>query len=236
MEPRKNLIVMFIFLMGLSVAQAGMYDLVANTDVTVNNAVFFQTSQNAAGSGNIQSFVRIQNNGIEEGINIVPLIYDTKPGAFTNIVDVRYVNQVTYNFQLYREFFIDLSESGSDLLSLDSLKIYVEPTSNLTNYPAAFTNMIYDLDFGVSTADPEEGNWIKMLASGGNGILDVRFLIPEAYFPSSGYLYLYAKMGLNIAATDGFEEFDIDFRDTPIPEPASLLLFGLAGLVMRRRN
>src|SRR5690242_2645183 len=52
--------------------------------VTLNNAVFSVFNLKGSGTGNIQPFVRVQNNGTEQGYNTSGTIqFDTKTGTWT---------------------------------------------------------------------------------------------------------------------------------------------------------
>ncbi len=59
-------------------------------------------------------------------------------------------------------------------------------------------------------------------------------LIPNSLFtgPDTQYVYLYSKAGENSIADDGFEEW----ATTEIPEPTTVALLGLGGLLMMRRR
>jgi len=224
----------------VAVCPAAVLDLTdSESSGSVGEAVFMQFSTDqATGSGVIDSFVRAQANDEEAGINILdPLEFDTKSGAFTRALALSDVPLVTMHGVAYREFAFDINEpnGGKSLLSLDSLKIHVEDTSTMVGYPTSFSAPVYDLD-GI------EETWIKLDAanSAGSGRLDMLAFIPSELLGTdlSKFVYLYFECGLNEASDGGFEEWAVSAYGPFAPEPSSclLLLVAGAGLLAKRRS
>lgn len=223
-------------------AKADMIDLTwAGASGQVNGARFIQyTTDDPAGSGVLQSFVRGQDNGDETAINVLdPLEFDTKPGAFTRSLQISDVPTVSMDGELYAEFILDINEPNSPsgrYLSLDELKLHVEDSGSLSGYPASFGPAVYDLDDGAD-------NWIKLddTLSAGSGKIDMLALIPRSLFgpDDSKYIYLYFTCGLNESAEGGFEEWAVGGDASVfVPEPATmgLLLYPLVVLALRRKR
>lgn len=248
-------------------APATVLDLTtADAFGTINDAWFFQVDEAPAGSGVIDSFVRIEDatpdGEFVDGVNTSarPLFNDEKNGGspFTRDLLLSEVGFATYNDTLYREFFLDFNEAtavGAEeyLLSLDRIKIYLtdtaftdgddttfDDTDPADNGPFSAADLIYDLDAG-------EDSWIQLnfLLDSGSGEANMRMLIPDELFVGGTYVYLYSGFGEQGGAwgnTDGFEEWYVGKGEAPpIPEPATVLLLGsgLIGLVIygkRRRN
>ena len=168
---------------------------------TVNDAMFLQFDPDpATGTGLIDSFVRVQAAGVEEGYNTDGEVeFDTKTGLFTHSLMLSAVPLVGIGEVDYREFLLDVNEGGGNnsQLSLDELKIYVESTGDLTGYPSAFGTAVYDLDSGGD-------NWIVLDADlqSGSGSGDMRAWIPSASFGTdeTRFVYLYSKFGVKNAA------------------------------------
>jgi hypothetical protein len=226
--------------MGLPPAHAVLLDLTTpGTSGTINGAVFQQFSDGGAGSGNIDAFIRVQADPIEQGYNT-----DYRPVQFNED------NSSTFNHSLllsevpivsddgtdYREFLLDVDQS-SQFISLDKLEIYLEATGNIGLYPDNFTTLVYDMDAG-------EDSWIKLdyTINAGSGAGDMLAFIPDSFFKDefgvylNDYVYVYSMFGVNFAADNGFEEWAHGVGGPVIPEPATICLFGFGALVLLRKR
>jgi hypothetical protein len=240
-------------------AAASGCDLYASSSsCTFGAATFYATNPQPTGTGVIDSFLRIQANGTEQGFNTGarPLeagIEDKVDPNFTRNLPLSAVPIVDG----HRRFFLDINEEGApwgEKLTLDQLKIFVSNTPNLNDYSAAGggtmtgATKIYDLDTLVAD------NWVNLsynLFKGGSGKGDMVVSISDAGFTGQ-YLYLYSQFGcapsikgscgsgttMKYASGGGFEEWwTLAPVSASVPEPATLLLVApvLAGMRRFRR-
>ncbi|MHC4148346.1 MAG: PEP-CTERM sorting domain-containing protein [Planctomycetota bacterium] len=200
---------------------------------SINGAQFYQFDEIPTGTGVIDSFLRIQSSGIQHGYNTDGAIEFDTMSSFTHsiqIVDIPIANIGGTN---YREFMLDINQDGQRILSVDEIRIALHDTGDLSGYASIFNTPIWDLD-------ETEDNWIILddTVNTGSGHGDMLALIPDSLFsgPSSQYVYLYAKFGVNSVADNGFEEWAYGMQGPLIPEPATVGLLGLGGLLLLRRR
>jgi hypothetical protein len=228
-----------VLLAGAS-AQALEYDLTTPTTVTVNGAIFTTTLQQSTGTGVIDPFVRVQDNGVADGYNASarPVMADVNTSPqFTKDLLLSAVPIVNISGINYYEFLLDINQTAANpLLSLDKIQIYTRATAltdanDLTDLTGSST-LRYDLDFGTD-------NYLKLnyLLNEGSGSGDMLAYIPVSLFgANTDYLYLYSSFGETspFIENDGFEEWAIQTPSTPppptnVPEGgATVLLLGAA--------
>jgi hypothetical protein len=201
--------------------QASALDLTSGGSGTTNGGLAkFTTVGNdgpPAGSGVINSFLRLQNNGTEEGFNT-----DYRSGGQPPLNGV--AGNFTRNLLLsdipvvdgFRRFFLDTNEPGGNqaTINLLDLKLYLSPTASLSSLSGL--TPIFSLGETVNLRD----------VNSGSGRYDVMVDIADSLFSGSGsqYLYLYSKFD---NAGGGFEEWSVG---TPAPIPTPALLPGLIGM------
>jgi hypothetical protein len=146
----------------------------------INGAAYMQFNSIPTGSGLIDSFLRIQGTGVQQGYNSdyrpVEFDEDTSP-QFNHSVQLAAIPVCTVQGTEYREFILDINQNGQRILSLDSLQIALHTAPDLTGYASIFAAPIYDLDAGGN-------NWILLNydLNGGSGHGDMAALIPNSLF------------------------------------------------------
>jgi hypothetical protein len=213
--------------------QGAVIDLTTPGSFGVVNGARFETADfRPAGTGFIDSFLRIQNTGIEHGYNTSarPVPLDGVAGNFTRDLRLGEILTREIGGVSYYEFILDINQiaaTPNNLLSLDKVQIY---TSNIggqsTSDPTTLGTLRYDLG----------DNWIRLDAnlSSGSGQGDMRMFIPVANFAGLGgntFVYLYSMFGVNHAANNGFEEWAVVI---PLP-PAAWAGGGMLGLLALMR-
>src|SRR5262245_21195962 len=105
--------------------------IVHRIDAAWNNA----NGPAASGTGSLQTFVRIDANGVEEGYNTNarPFQLDQKGDlTVTRAITLGNVPIVTVGGNTYREFILNVNEpKGGRLLSLDEARIYLSNVGTL---------------------------------------------------------------------------------------------------------
>lgn len=221
-------------LLSATVLHAGEIDLTTvGSSGTVNGAVFLQYDpDHSMGTGVIDSFLRIQNNGVEQGYNTDgrPLEFD-EGSVWTRALLLSDIPILNKGGTDYREFILDINQNGNNIFSLDELRIALGSTGDLLGYSSIFASSIYDLD-------ETEDSYIKMDYSlnAGSGSGDIIVCVPDSLFIGGDYVYLYSKFGVTYGADAGFEEWAVGTNGSVIPEPATIMLLGLGSLMLVRRK
>ena len=227
-------------------AEATVVDLTTSgAQGFLNDALFVQVGPQPTGTGFINSFVRLNDNdGSIAGYNT------NVNNVFDNMADDPHnrellltdVPTVTILGIVYRQFLLDVNENSKDAslsqISLDEVQVFQSSAPNQST--ETFIGDILQLGDLVYRMDPGNSVLLDYALNSGSGSGDMFMYIPDSFFSFGGqYVYLYSSFGLDIATEDaGFEEWAVLSVDSPIPEPASVLLLGigLAGIAARRRK
>jgi len=184
----------------------------ATSSCTFNAGVFNVVGPHPTGTGVIDSFLRVQQKGAEEGFNTDarPMLCDgrtcddkTDPNFTRNLLTSD-VPVVTINGTKYREFFLDINEPAGGVqnyLSLDQVEVYVSNTASLATHTSGAPGY-GDLPGATKVYDMETGsgdNWVNLdylLVGGGSGWGDMVLYVPDSIaFSSNQYVYLYSEFG-----------------------------------------
>ncbi len=237
--------IVLLLLFTIAPVTAGSINLTTQgTCVTINGGIFCNSVlPQATGSGVWGPFLRVdpKSENFQFGFNNDEQASDpTNPmvtysgqanDTFTHALFVSTIPEVEYNGTLYRRVDLDSNQAGTDLLSIDLLKVYLTTDRLVHNYSycddtfnGVHYTPIYNLNNGCSGSTPISTDWISLLGFGpGSGGSDMSFLIPDAAFsadPNCNYggtgctqylvMYYYAGMvGHGGQNTDGFEEWAI---------------------------
>lgn len=194
-------------------AAASECDLYAtNSTCLFNGGMYSVVGPHPTGTGVIQSFLRVQQKGTEQGFNTDarPMTCDgvtcddkTDPNFTRNLLTSA-VPVVTINGHTYRQFFLDINEPASqgntqNFLTLDQLEIYVSNTASLTTHSSASggsltgATKVYDMDSGNTD------NFVNLdyvLVGGGSGYGDMVVYIPDdGLFAGNQFVYLFSQFG-----------------------------------------
>jgi len=194
-----------------SCSWATMYDLSTSSapPVTVNGAVYSIVSPHPTGTGFIDSFLRVQQKGTEDGFNTDARPYQTGNDDKTDATfdhSIR-LSEVPLD-NGFRDFKLDINEqanSTGNLLSFDRLQIFLATPAtggSLNDYSnlggaSGFNQsksgtlspatQVYNMDTTNGGGNISTDNWVKLNylnVSQGSGGGDLLVQIPNASFAS----------------------------------------------------
>lgn len=211
-----------------SVATSGWATVVDLSTTTnsgiINGATYEFDKQQPSGTGVLNSFVRIQNNGNEQGYNTTvnnnnQLPFDESFGNFTH--DLQFSALEASNGEFL--FVLDIGEPVStnanqgqqSLLSLDGLKLFKTSTPGQNsssvdlagNANGIIGTLLYDMDAGGDSYVLLDAN---RDGQPGNGVSDMLLRVPESVFAGvldTEYIILWSRFGLQQPANAGAESF-----------------------------
>jgi len=212
-------------------AHATVVDLTANgSSGTINGALFFQTDQQPAGTGFIDSFLRVQASPTEQGYNTdggFPFD-DKNPHNFQHSVLLSSLMQFNLNGTEYFKFMLDANQSGATnhTFTMTQLQFYTANSGSLLPMslnPDGTINLghlAYNMNPGGGTTNS------VITTATGSGKFDAIVYVPVSLFNlSDKYVYLYfAGQG-----NGGFEEWTAATGVNPIPEASTF--FPIIGLL-----
>ncbi len=164
----------------------------------IGSGVLYEGSTTGSGTGNYNSFVRINATNTETGFNTdVNNQDDNKNGPWTHSLQVSSLDTVTIGTTDYYVIRLDLNEiqSGdSPNITLEDLQLFRSAAPAVDDSFAGMTQ-VFDLGSALSLVDTNHGS----------GTDDYVFYIPTSLFPDPNqYFTLYAEFS---GSDDGFEEF-----------------------------
>ena len=202
----------------------------------------------STGTGVIDSFLRVQANGSEQGYNTsagTPM--DTVGGNFTRSLQLSEVPVVNLGGTNYREFLLDVNQSGSgttSLISLNQVQVFLSAAQAPDGLTSSGTNPLIlafptaTEIFRMSTTGNTDEIILDASRNSGSGSGDMFLYVPNTLFTGAAtqFVTLYSQFGTPgaNASNAGFEEWSVreGVAPPPVPEPTSLLLLaaGLLGI------
>lgn len=211
-------------------AQAITVDLTtAGSSGSINGGLYTQVSQQHAGSGSLDSFVRVgaANQDVVQAYNTTTTpVFDNEGGAtFNHEITVGQVGLIGSVGSQVMRFILDINQiRSSSLLNLDEVQIFLSKTPNqsTTAFSGGLLNLadaalVYQmdalgdnkvtLDYSLNPGSGVSDMTLDILASA----LDPAFAtlgLTSAAQMNGAYIYLYSKFGSapNVN-NDGYEEW-----------------------------
>lgn len=226
-------------ILGLNVLEAREVPAAAMLDLStvgsagvLNGAIFQQYNANPQ-NGAIQSFLRLDQNGHEQGYNTNarPLQYDESSNKnLTHAIKVSDLPVANVSGVEYAQLVLDVNEPAwQPMISLDALQIFVSSNAKLNDYNAKKDTL--DGLSAVYNMDTTGNRWVKIDANlnrsngGGDVIVDIPLSdLPATTKGKDNYMYLYSHFGNHFGAGGKYEEWGVfpqQSNGSISPPPAS---------------
>ncbi|QKC70604.1 beta strand repeat-containing protein [Mesorhizobium loti] len=172
----------------------------------LGSGVLLEATTEGSGTGNYDSFLRLQATGIEEGFNTDQNgnVLDNK-ASFTHDLQYGNIQSINVGGVDYLEFRLDLNESNNAVnadITMTGLDIYISNAgATLTDYNAGFA--------GFTSVFHLSADQLLIDSNHGSGTDDYRVLVPVSDFTAAGvspgsYVTLFSSFS---GANGGFEEW-----------------------------
>ena len=213
-------------------ARATVVDLSSGPPASgsIGDALFFASDQQPAGTGFIDSFLRVQASPTEQGYNTdggFPF-NDKNPHNFQHSVLLSSLMQFNLNGTEYFKFMLDANQSGATnhTFTMTQLQFYTAnsgsllPTSLNSNGTINLGTLAYNMNPGGGTTNS------VITTATGSGKFDAIVYVPVSDFNlADKFVYLYfAGQG-----NGGFEEWTAATGVNPVPEASTF--FPIIGLL-----
>ncbi|MDX8489390.1 hypothetical protein, partial [Mesorhizobium humile] len=175
----------------------------------IGDGVLLEATSIGSGTGNYDSFFRLQATGVEQGFNTDQNgnVLDNK-ASFTHSLQWGNLQPITVGGVQYIEFRLDLNENVNANITLTDLRVYIsDHDATLTDYNGGFSGFVSVFDMA--------GTQVLTDSNSGSGTDDYRVLVPVSSFTAAGatsgsYVTLFSSFS---GSDGGFEEW----RTTTVP-------------------
>jgi hypothetical protein len=181
----------------------------------------------AHGTGALQTYLTVQNDGVERGYNtdFRPVQFNASSDANqTRALPLANVPVVTVDGQEYREFVLNVDQidaNGDRQLSVDEIQIFTSTVNNLRNYSNANNtlragSLVESPIWSLDALDGSTNDWLQVRAKANTAATgELALLIPNDLFaPGETFVYIYSRMGVNRDANQGAEQWGV--RSGPV--------------------
>lgn len=218
-----SLVLGVLLLINAAPARGTEYNLTApGSSATDSGVIFKQINPQSTGTGLIDSFAQVGQPGgsltFTQGYNttVNNVLNNGSSDQFNHALLLSNVPTVTISGVTYREFNLDINQTGSNpLLSVSDIQVFLTNTGNQSvtgvdskgNLLLANAQQIYRLD-GNGSSGQDDSIKLDYSLNSGSGSGDMTMLVPNSLF-TGGFtqVVLFSSFGVPYPQNDGFEEW-----------------------------